>query len=249
EVLEMARLVGGLPGLALEGLFTHFATADWSDQTYVLQQLQVFEDVLRGLREVGITIPVVHAANSGAIQMLPGARFNAVRPGIILYGLQASSQWASPFPLRPALSLKSRVSRVRVLPAGAGVSYGRTYVTSRPTRAALVPVGYGDGYHRALSNQGAVLVRGRRAPILGRVCMDQFVVDASAIPDAAQDDEVVIIGKQGEEQISAEEIAGLTGTINYEVTTALLPRVTRVYLQGGQVVGRSGLGEERGEPA
>jgi alanine racemase len=132
---------------------------------------------------------------------------------------------------------------VRQLPAGAGVSYGRTYVTQKPTLAALVPVGYGDGYHRLLSNQGSVLIRGRRCPIIGRICMDQFVVDASHIPGVEQDDEVVLIGVQGEERIRAEEVAALAGTINYEVTTGLLPRVARVYLQGGEVVEVMGLEE------
>jgi alanine racemase len=152
-----------------------------------------------------------------------------------MYGMDPSSEWPPVFEIHPALSLKSRVSRVRWLEAGAGVSYGRTYVTSKPTLAALVPVGYGDGLHRALSNKGAVLVRGKRAPIIGRVCMDQIVVDASEVPDLEQDDEVVIIGRQGNERIRAEEVAELAGTINYEVTTSLLGRVTRVYLRGGQV--------------
>ena len=125
---------------------------------------------------------------------------------------------------------------MRQLPAGAGVSYGRTYITTKPTTAALVPVGYGDGYHRILSNQGQVLIRGQRAPLIGRVCMDQFVVDASDIPGVQQDDEVVLVGRQGHEQIRAEEVAALAGTINYEVTTSLLPRVARAYLRGGQIV-------------
>ncbi|NTV38140.1 MAG: hypothetical protein HGA82_03020 [Anaerolineales bacterium] len=128
------------------------------------------------------------------------------------------------------------VSRVRLLPAGAGVSYGRTYLTSRPTLAALVPVGYGDGFHRILSNKGSVLIRGRRAPILGRVCMDQFVVDVSGIPEVLQDDEVVLIGQQGQAHIRAEEVALLAGTINYEVTTSLLPRVARLYYTSDQLV-------------
>jgi alanine racemase len=132
--------------------------------------------------------------------------------------------------------LKSKVSRVRRLPAGAGVSYSRTYITSQPTLAALVPVGYGDGYHRALSNQSQVLIRGRRARLIGRVCMDQFVVDASGIPEVKQDDEVVLIGQQGNERIRAEQIAALAGTINYEITTSLLPRVARVYRREGEVV-------------
>jgi len=241
EVSEFVSLLQTLPGLRLEGVYTHFATADWSDISHTRQQLQTFQEVLGSLRQAGASVPLAHAANSAAILRLPETHLDAVRPGIALYGLAPSDQWTPGFPLHPALSLKSRVSRVRDLPAGAGISYGRTYITSRPVRAALVPVGYGDGYHRVLSNQGAVLVRGRRAPILGRVCMDQFVVDVSAIPEVCQDDEVVLVGRQGEAAITADEVAGLIGSINYEVTTALLPRVVRVYLRQGQVVERSGL--------
>jgi alanine racemase len=135
------------------------------------------------------------------------------------------------------------VSRVRELPPGSGISYGRTFVTERPMRVVLVPVGYGDGYHRILSNKSSVLIRGQRAPIRGRVCMDQFVVDVSGIPDVQQDDEVVLVGRQGEAHIRAEEVARLAGTINYEVTTSLLPRVVRVYLRGGQVVSATSIAD------
>lgn len=236
ETLDFLRGLASLPGLQLEGLFTHFATADWSDLSYARQQLAVFNQVRQAALGAGFNFPLVHAANSAATMMLPEAHFDAVRPGIALYGLDPSSEWPPVFEIQPALALKSTVSRVRTLPAGAGVSYSRTYVTSKPTLAALVPAGYGDGYHRCLSNRGQVLIRGRRAPVIGRVCMDQFVVDASAIPDVQPDDEVVLVGRQGDERISAEEVAALAGTINYEVTTSLLPRVARVYLQGGQAI-------------
>jgi len=167
---------------------------------------------------------------------LPEAHFNAIRPGIALYGLNPSSEWPPVFEIRPALALKSRISRVRRLTAGTGISYGRTFVTPEEMEVGLVPVGYGDGYHRILSNQCQVLVHGKRAHLLGRVCMDQFVVDLRGIPDVQQDDEVVLVGSQGDERISAEVVAILAGTINYEVTTSLLPRVGRVYLRGGSVV-------------
>jgi len=235
EVVEFLRFLRHLPGISVEGLFTHFATADWVDQTHTRQQLGLFSQVIMATREAGIAVPLIHAANSAATMMLREAHFNAVRPGIALYGMDPSSEWPPVFEIRPALALKSLVSRVRQLPAGVGVSYGRTYVTQKPTRLALVPVGYGDGYHRILSNKGSVLIRGRRAPVTGRVCMDQFVVDVSHIPGVKQDDEVVLIGKQGEECIRAEEVAALEGTINYEVTTSLLPRVRRVYRRGGEL--------------
>jgi alanine racemase len=134
------------------------------------------------------------------------------------------------------MALKSRVARVRTLPTGSPISYGCTYITREPTVVALVPVGYGDGYHRLISNRGQVLIRGRRAPIVGRVCMDQFVVKVGHIPNVQQDDEVVLLGRQGDDEITAEEIAVWAETINYEVTTSLLPRVPRVYLKDGQVV-------------
>ena len=235
EVVDFLRALSGMPGITLEGLFTHFATADWADQTYARQQLDVFTDVLQAARQAGFSIPRVHAANSAAAMRLPEAHFNAVRCGIAMYGLDPSSEWPAVFSLQPVLSLKSRVSRVRELPPGSGVSYSRTYITQGKVRAALVPVGYGDGYHRSLSNQGYVLIHGQRAPLIGRVCMDQFVVDVSQISGVQQDDEVVLIGAQGGERIRAEQVAALAGTINYEVTTALLPRVARAYYQGGEL--------------
>ena len=236
EVVEFLHSIASLPGIYLEGLFTHFATADWIDQSYARQQLSVFIEVRTAARQAGFEFPLLHAANSAAMMKLPEAHFDAVRPGIAMYGLEPSNEWKPPFEIRPALTLKSLVSRVRLLPAGAGVSYGRTFITTQPTRAALVPVGYGDGFHRILSNKGWVLIRGRRAPILGRVCMDQLVVDASAIPEVQQDDEVVLVGEQGNASIRAEEVATLAGTLNYEVTTSLLPRVARLYYKRGEVV-------------
>ena len=244
EVMEFLRLVLKLPGIELEGLFTHFATADWADQAVMRQQLAVFTDVLLALRQAGIRVPVIHAANSAAAMRLPEAHFNAVRPGISIYGMEPSDQWAPAFEIRPALAVKSRVSRIRELPPGAGVSYGHTYVAPGPIRAALVPVGYGDGYHRSLSSKGCVLINGWRAPILGRICMDQFVVDVSSIPEARQDDEVVILGPQGQDCLRAEEVAALAGTINYEVTTSILPRVTRLYRRNGDIVHISSLAEQ-----
>jgi alanine racemase len=235
EALDFLRQLASLPGIRLEGLFTHFATADWADLTHARAQLAVFEQVRRSTQMAGFDFPLVHAANSAATMRLPEAHFDAVRPGIAMYGMDPSSEWPPVFAIRPALTLKSTVSRVRRLEAGAGVSYSRTYVTSKPTTAALVPVGYGDGYHRILSNRSQVLIRSRRAALIGRVCMDQFVVDVSGIPGVQQDDEVVLVGRQGEEQIRAEEVAALAGTINYEVTTSLLPRVARVYRRGDEI--------------
>lgn len=236
EVAPFVRRMADLPGLKLEGLFTHFAVADLADKTYTRRQFDLYKWVVKQLEEAGFTIPLKHVANSAANLDLPEMHLDIVRCGIALYGLRPSDEVEPTIPLKPAMTLKSRVARVRTLPSGSSISYGCTYTTTRPTPVALVPVGYGDGYHRILSNKGAVLIGGKRAPIVGRVCMDQFVVDVTGIEGVRQDDEVVVFGRQGEEEISAEEVAVLADTINYEVVTSILPRVTRVYLKGRQVV-------------
>jgi alanine racemase len=244
EVVPFVRRIAELPGLRLEGLFTHFAVADSADKTYTRRQFGLYMQVVKQLEEAGFTIPLKHVANSATNLDLPEMHLDIVRCGIALYGLRPSDEVEPAIPLKPAMALKSRVARVRTLPPGSSISYGCTYTTTRPTAVALVPVGYGDGYHRLLSNQGSVLIGGKRAPIVGRVCMDQFVVDITGIKDVRQDDEVVVLGRQGEEEISAEEVAALAGTINYEVVTSILPRVTRVYLKGGRVVEVKPLAED-----
>jgi len=236
EVLPFVRRIAELPGLKLEGLFTHFAVADLADKTYTRRQFGCYMQVVQQLEEAGFTVPLKHVGNSATNLDLPGMHLDMVRCGIALYGLRPSDEVEPAVPLKPAMALKSRVARVRTLPPGSSISYGCTYTTTRPTPVALVPVGYGDGYHRILSNKGSVLIGGKRAPIVGRVCMDQFVVDVTDINGVRQDDEVVVFGRQGGEEISAEEVATLAGTINYEVVTSILPRVTRVYLKGGEVV-------------
>lgn len=236
EVVDFVRTISRLPGLFLEGLYTHFAIADAADKTYTRRQFEKYMNVVNQLEATGFFFPLRHVSNSAATLDLPEMALDMVRCGIALYGLRPSDEVEPAVPLRPAMTLKSRVARVRTLPTGASISYGCTYTTTRPTPVALVPVGYGDGYHRILSNKGAVLIHGQRAPIVGRVCMDQFVVDVSEIPNVRQDDEVVIFGRQGEAEITAEEVARWAQTINYEVTTSILPRVTRVFLREGQVV-------------
>ncbi|MGD8967581.1 MAG: alanine racemase [Anaerolineae bacterium] len=241
EALDFVHFLRELPGLVLEGLYTHFAVADLPDKAFTRRQFATFREVIKRLEASGFSFPLRHVSNSAATIGLPEMALDMVRCGIALYGLRPSAEVEPGVALRPALTLKSRVARVRILPAGASISYGRTYVTERPTRVALIPVGYGDGYHRILSNRGAVLIRGKRAPILGRVCMDQFVVNVSDIPGIRLHDEVVLIGRQGEGHIPAEEVARWAETINYEVTTSLTPRVTRIYLRRGRIVERVGL--------
>jgi alanine racemase len=241
EVLDFVRFLSGLPGLLLEGLYTHHSVADLADKTFTRHQFSIYMDVVRRLEEAGFAFPLKHVANSATALDLPEMALDMVRCGIVLYGLRPSDEVEPAIPLRPALTLKSRVARVRTLPPGASISYGRTYITEKPTRVALVPVGYGDGYHRILSNRGAVLIRGQRAPIVGRVCMDQFVVDVNHIPAVQLHDEVVLIGRQGEGYIPAEEVARWAETIVYDVITSLLPRVVRIYLRGGKEIERIAL--------
>lgn len=233
EVLPFVARVSALSGVRIEGLFTHFAVADLADKEYTWHQFRVFQRVRVELEAAQYQIPVYHVANSAAMLDLPEMHLDAVRVGIALYGLPPSGEVATTVPLRPALSLKSHVARVRTLPAGSSISYGRTYITQRDTPVALVPVGYGDGYHRVLSNRGMVLINGRRAPIVGRICMDQFVVDISQVGPVELNSEVVLIGRQGDECITAEEVATWAETINYEIVTGLSPRVPRLYVGAG----------------
>ena len=227
-VVTFGRALRDLPGLVTEGIFTHLATADSADQTYARRQLARFETVLAALDAAGLRPPIAHAANSAAVLSLPEARYDLVRPGIAIYGLNPSDEAPLPPGFAPALAFKTQVAQVKEIPAGEGVSYGATYVTTAPTRIAVLPVGYADGFRRAPSNWGEVLVRGRRAPILGRVCMDQCMVDVTAIPGVQPGDEVVLIGRQGEDELTAEEVARRLGTIAYEVVAELLARVPRV---------------------
>ena len=227
EVAQMAEL----PGLYLEGIFTHFASADSADKTYTQGQLALFETFIDRLQKAGLSFEIRHAANSGGIIDIPQTHFDMVRAGISLYGLYPSDEVRqSAITLTPALTWKARVVHLKQVPAGFHVSYGMTHRTTKPTTIATVPVGYGDGYSRLLSNQGTMLVGGLRAPIVGRVCMDLTMLDVGHIPEVAVDDEVVVLGRQGEEAVTADEIATLLGTINYEVVTAISARVQRIFL-------------------
>lgn len=236
EVLPFLEVLRSLPHLEVEGIYTHYATADAEDKSYTLRQLAIFNDVLQAAQAAGWEFRLRHSANSGATLDLPETYLDAVRPGLIVYGLYPSEAVSRTVKLSPALSLRSHVGRVRALPPGAGISYGLTFTTQRESAIALVPVGYGDGYQRILSNRGSVLIGGRRAPIAGRICMDQFMVDVTDLPGVQEGDEIVLIGRQGDEAISAEEVAALCHTINYEIVTGLARRIPRVYLQGNKVV-------------
>lgn len=231
EATATARALLAMPALRLEGVFTHFASADERDQTFTREQVRRFERALAGLRESGIATPLRHAANSAATMSGLDCHFDIVRAGLALYGIAPASWLPGSARLRPALSLKSRVAYVRSLPPGARVGYGGAHTIERATRAALVSIGYADGLRRALSNRGQVLIRGQRAPILGRVSMDQLVVDGG-ICGAREGDEVVLIGRQGDAALSADEVAAWSDTIAYEILTGIGARVPRLYLNG-----------------
>ncbi len=245
DVAAFAEYLSPMPDLVLEGAFTHFATADEADKAFMKRQYE-------GYHEAAAALParvIRHVANSATCADLPELALDMVRPGICLYGHQPSRHLHRPMDLRPALTLKSFVARLHVLPKGETVSYGRTWTARRPTKVALIPCGYADGLPRLLSNAGSVLVRGKRAPIIGRVCMDSHMADVTDIPEVAVHDEVVIIGRQGAEVVSAEEIAQLAGTIGYEVLCGVTARVPRVYLRGGEVVERTTLVSSTSEGA
>ncbi len=227
--------IRALPNLAVGGIYTHFATADERDKSYAWEQLSSFYELIHSLKKKKICPPVVHAANSAAALEIPESWFDLVRLGISMYGHYPSPEINKKIiPLKPLMSLKSNISFLKQVPAGTCISYGCTWKAKSDTRVATVPLGYGDGYSRLLSNKAGVLIRGKRYPVIGRVCMDQFMVDVSPDPDIKAGDEVVLFGKQcggkPNEAITVEEIAGLMGTINYEVLCAVGKRVPRVYL-------------------
>lgn len=231
EEADRIAAISRLPGLELEGMFTHFSCADQKDKTYCGLQLEKFRRMERMLRARGVEIPVKHICNSAGIMEFDDYRFDMVRSGIVTYGLYPSEEVdKSRLPLIPALSWKSRVIHVQDVEPGLGVSYGATYTTEGPcTRIATVSAGYADGYPRALSNKGRVLIHGRYAPILGRVCMDQMMVDVSHIPDVKVEDTVTLIGREGDRGITMEEVADPACRFNYEMACGISKRVPRIY--------------------
>ena len=231
EDADVIAAIGRLPHLKMEGLFTHFACADQKDKTYCSGQLEKFNRMVRMLEEREVEIPLKHVCNSAGIMEFDDFRYDMVRSGIVTYGMYPSEEVRKErLDLIPALEWKSRVIHVKEVGNGLGVSYGATYVTHEGrTRIATVSAGYADGYPRALSSKGRVLIHGQYAPILGRVCMDQFMVDVSRIPDVRVEDVVTLVGRDGENSISIEEIADPAARFNYEMACGISRRVTRVY--------------------
>jgi alanine racemase len=226
EVLAISQL----PNIEVEGIFTHFSKADEVDKTYTYEQISKFDEFVKKLELKGLHIKYKHAANSAGIIEYSEAHYNIVRAGIALYGLYPSQEVSTnKIKLKPALSLISQVIFTKTVEKGTKISYGGIYTTKERSVIATVPVGYGDGFPRALSSKGRVLIRGQYAKIVGRVCMDQFMVDVTHIEGVCEGDEAVLIGKQGDNQITVEEIADIAGTINYEIVCQLGKRIPRVY--------------------
>lgn len=237
--LEFVKKALSYDSIEVEGAFTHFAKADEADKSFAKKQLDQISQFFRRIeKELGYRIPVKHCSNSAGIIELKEANMDMVRAGISMYGLWPSNEVNRDIiPLKPALSLKSRIVYIKQVEKGMPVSYGSTYVTEKKMRIATIPIGYGDGYPRGLSNKGYVLIRGKKAPVLGRICMDQFMVDVDNIPEAAEGDEVTLIGRDGKEQITMEELGDISGRFNYELACGLSKRIPRVYIKQGEIIG------------
>ena len=232
ESLEEIRRIYQLENIEIEGLFTHFARADEYDRTPAMVQLERYVHFSKLLEENGIHIPLHHCSNSAGIIRVPEANMNIVRAGITIYGIYPSEEVEKDIvKLEPVMSLKSHVTFVKEVEPGTQVSYGGTYTTDHVTKLATIPVGYADGYPRTLSNKGWVLIHGKKAPICGRVCMDQFMVDVTDIPEIKKGDEVTLLGSDGEENISADTLGDLSGRFSYELLCGISKRVPRIYIK------------------
>ena len=236
ESADICARIAQLPNLIPEGLFSHFATADCPDLTDARRQAERFDRFDAMLKDRGVTVTLRHMDNSAGVLNFD-RHYEMVRSGIITYGMYPSADVPShQLPVRPALQWHSRVTHVKTLEPGRAISYGGIYVTDRPTVVATVPVGYADGYRRSLSGKFYVLIRGRRAPILGRICMDQMMVDVTDIPGVSTNDKVVLVGRDGNEEITFDQMAQVLDTINYEIVCGISRRVPRFYFRQGQII-------------
>ena len=237
--LDEMETAARLPGLAPEGIFTHFAVSDDGDQgeNFTLAQYDCFRKAVEAMEARGLHFAVRHCANSGAVLDYPELQLDMVRPGIILYGMEPSESIRHPLDLQPAMELKTVISQKKKIPAGATVSYGRTFTASQGTVVATVPIGYADGYPRHFSGKAQMLVRGKRAPIIGRVCMDQLMLDVTEIPGVEEGDVVTVFGRDGEAFLPVDELAALNDTIHYEMVCLVGKRVPRIYWKHGKQIG------------
>lgn len=225
EVLEIANL----KGITIDGVMSHFSEADLLDASFAMMQIERFNSIKTELLNIGLSARLFHMANSAAVMTLPESHFNAVRPGIMLYGYSPMQQSAKTPELIPAMTVKTKILALRRLPSGTPISYGRTFITKRDSLIGVIPVGYADGFSRRFSNNAELLVRGKRVPVVGRVCMDLTMLDLTGIEQVEEGDEVVIIGRQGNESIDAAELAFRADTISYEILTSLGNMAKRVY--------------------
>ncbi len=235
EILE----INNMPEIEIEGMFTHFSVADdiTNNKDYTLSQINNFKSIIEDLEANGLHIPLKHCCNSGGMINFPDMQLDMVRAGVVLYGLYPSEEIIGKIDLKPAMSLKTVVSQVKTIPKGTSVSYGRTFVSDKDIKVASVAIGYADGYSIKFSNNSEMLVHGNRAKILGRVCMDQLMLDVSDIENVSEGDEVIVFGSDGQNNISVDELAKNIGTINYEIVCLIGKRVPRIYLESGNIIG------------
>ncbi|MBU0514001.1 MAG: alanine racemase [Proteobacteria bacterium] len=228
EAVPLLRTLRATPSLEVAGIFSHLSSADEADKSYTRRQVDAFDGLLRQIERAGLEVPTRHLANSAAVLDLPETYYDLVRPGIMIYGLYPSAEVGRTIRLRPAMTFQTRVSAVKRVGPGMSLSYGRTFVADREATMATLPVGYADGYSRRLSNRGEVLIHGRRAPVVGRVCMDMILADVTDLPSVRPGDDVVLFGPN----LGVDEIADKVGTINYEVVCGVSRRVPRIYASG-----------------
>ena len=229
DAIDFIKWVKSLGGIEIEGIWTHLSSAD-EDTEFTNEQIYIFRELVKELKAQGIDIPLRHVANSMAVIGFNDSHLNLVRPGLVLYGLYPRNDLREKINFIPVMAIKTKIVFLKEVPAGRNISYGKRFTTVKMTKIATLPIGYGDGYFRALSGKASVLIRGQRAPVVGTVCMDQIMVDAGHIAGVSVGDEVVLLGRQNTNQISAEELAELAGTIPYEIVCSIAPRVPRVYI-------------------
>ena len=241
DIVPFFSKLKNMANLEVEGVLSHLSTADGDspeDRDFISLQLQRFEKCLKEMDMLGFSPPLRHIANSAATIDLPPSFCNVLRPGLMLYGAYPSYRFAEKIHLKPVMSLKTEIMQIKSVPAGYSISYKRTFVTQRDSVIATLPIGYADGYSRLLSNRGAALIGGEKAPVVGTVCMDMTMVDVTKVPNVHVGDEAVLIGRQGDKEISADEMADKIGTISYEVFCGVSKRVPRIYIKGGKIIGK-----------
>lgn len=237
ESIEAVEKIASLNGIEIIGIFTHFSTADEYDKNYTNEQFKKIKNFISELEKRNINIPLKHVSNSGAIMDMPETYLDAVRAGIILYGYYPSNEVnKEKLDIKPILTLKTTVSHVKEVEEGTSISYGRTFITERKSKIATIPIGYADGYSRLLSGKAKVIINGKFAPVVGRICMDQCMIDVTDIGEVKVGDEVILLGEEGNLKFNADDFAEIMGTINYEITCMLKQRIPRVYIKKGKIV-------------